>query len=1143
MSFFTDLFKSLETHIEEEFAVYKNEVYQMISQENQVLRSLGIQLPWLISDLSYTTNTYTTNGEKEVYVKLNPPKFQLQPHRVFNIDKYGDLVVTMFENLDQVNSNYSWWGLADAIKAENGAHIWTNRDPYAFYRALEVQPKSSTNCKKPGDFTAKIQKQDGVGRYSNSYNIHCEAAALKPLRVVRGLSSEEAAEFDLRARLYNSVVKYGYGKKQEDFYSLENPIIIPKDIRFSLPVPSTWLTAEYTCVKILPSALVRPAQVVEFLNSLRDINHFFSFELLRGGESICFRLQAPTDYIEQIAQKMHLYFPGVLIVVDDPAYAPLPYHIKWLKKPLMYESINRLRDFQIDPYAHFASIFDNAPGGDLLCYQVLFAPLLDEAASTLKNFRNSNRTYLLNDDETKRFSQKLPVWFVSINVSSTNKQLAARVIESAARTFDTPEETLSDPISYNFGKFHFPQTFPAFISLLDTEELSALVHFPVTQLPINRLETVSQKTVEPPEDYTAGDTKIGEMRSQTGQTLPVTLPEAVRDRHVYIVGKSGTGKSTLMETIARRDIEAGRGVAVIDPHGDLVQHLLDVIPEHRVDDTILFSPKRSPFSLEILKAESEQEIDLLSDDLITMFRRTSESWGDKMQAILQMAFQTLLRVPGSSFTEITTLLTDENYRNRIIGKINHPQLAAYWQHRYDIRQAEPILIRMDRLTTSGILRQVLTQHRNSLNFYDVIQESKIFLADLSKGFLGESTSRLLGSIIVSQIQLAAMRQAHLPAEQRIAFSLFVDEVQNYTTSAFTTILSEARKQKLRLTIAHQFVSQLPTEIQKAVFGNVGTLVFFAMSPDDLGAARHELGQFEPDDVANLPKYNALCRPATAARDTFSFATDPPPPALEKRNFAQTIIENTLREYGDPAAAPFTETPQPAVSIQVTQPLPVDRLETIQPPVDRRRPMRAEPVSFPTNAEKILHFLRQAEYLSQPQIIALTELLPPNASTALKKLCETGQIKSLDDRRPKIYFVGRTCSATVHNLLIRDLWVKICASGYAVGRIEFNEQLSEINPDLAVEFVGEDTTPLLCYFELDRGTEGVAELVKKADRYASISESTRVCFVFERDADMKLARSRINYPFVSFAVLNDFARLQDEAFYAAGAATTLTPFFR
>lgn len=1122
-----------------ELAAYKNKIEGIIAQENARLRSLGIKPPRLISELVYRQTKIDKN---HLTVELIPPQFELPTHRAFVINEYKGPVITLFENLDAANHAYRWWGLGDAVKRADGAvkktygGVWTNREPYAVYRKLQIKPEGTISYRKRGDFSSAVEDKTGWNRRS----LHQEAGSLPPLEAVPGLSSEEASDVHLRVQLFNYATDY-YHRELHDpqnYYALEHygASRLPEDITFKLPVPCTWLPVDYSCLKIIPSGTTRPAQMVEFLSSLRDINQFFSFELVKAGETVYFRFEFPTVVRKQIVSKLNLYFPDFKLIEDNPCFPPMPYTIKWIKKASLYNSITRLRDMQIDPFAHFAAIFDTAAAGEFLCYQIVFAPLLDKAAAVIKRHLENYPPYS-DQNYAKQFAKKLPLWFVSINASGSSEQTAGQVIETLARTLDTPEGNFSKPYSYALSEYHFPQKFPAFTSMFDTEELAALAHFPVTELPLERLEKLSMKNVRPPQLYTTGDVRIGQTKAR-GQTLPVTLPEEVRDRHVYIVGKSGTGKSTLIETIARRDIEAGRGLAVIDPHGDLVQHLLEVIPECRVDDCILFSPKHSPFSLEILTAENEHEIDLLSDDLITMFRRTSESWGDKMQAILQMAFQTLLRVPGSSFTDITPFLTDEGFRNRILGKIDHPQLANFWQQRYDARQAEPILIRMDRLTTSGTLRQVLTQNRNSLNFYDVITESKIFLADLSKGFLGESTSHLLGSIIVSQIQLAAMRQAHLPAEQRVPFSLFVDEVQNFTTSAFTTILSEARKQKLRLTIAHQFVSQLPQEIQKAVFGNVGTLVFFAMSPDDLGAARHELGQFEPADVANLPKYHALCRPATAARDTFSFATDPPPP-VPSRSFTQAIIENTRREYGT-----LMEIERQPLPVQTQQ----DWLQQEQSPqinlpsVDRRRPAQARPLNFATNTEKILHFIRLAEYLSQPQIIALTGLQPPNASTALKKLVDTGQIKSLDDRRPKIYFIGRTCNATTHNLLIRDLLVKIYASGFAVSAVKFNEQLSEINPDLTVEFTADDTTPLLCYFELDRGTEGAAELARKADRYARLSDNPKVCFVFERESDMQLARARINYPFISYAVLDQFTSLRDEAFYPPGASPTLTTFF-
>ncbi len=189
-------------------------------------------------------------------------------------------------------------------------------------------------------------------------------------------------------------------------------------------------------------------------------------------------------------------------------------------------------------------------------------------------------------------------------------------------------------------------------------------------------------------------------------------------------------------------------------------------------------------------------------------------------------------------------------------------------------------------------------------------------------------------------------------------------------------------------------------------------------------------------------------------------------------------------------------------------------------------------------------------MRQPQIIALTGLQPSNGSTALKKLVDTGQIKTLDDRRPKIYFIGRNCNPTVHNLLVRDLFVKIYNSNYAIRTVKFNDQLSDLNPDLTVEFVAEEKsgvipTPLLCYFEVDRGTEGVGELQKKADRYSKFSPFHRVGFVFERETDLTLARKTIQYPFIYYATLDSFSSLEDEAFYSGSAAASpdlKLPFF-
>src|SRR5205085_9059633 len=335
-----------------------------------------------------------------------------------------------------------------------------------------------------------------------------------------------------------------------------------------------------------------------------------------------------------------------------------------------------------------------------------------------------------------------------------------------------------------------------------------------------------------------------------GQTKSVTSPYAVRDRHVYVVGRSGTGKPTLLLNCTVQDIAAGSGVAVIDPHGDLVEEVLQHVPPERIEDTIYFNAadKEHPIGLNVLNAQNEDEIGLLADDLLITFKRFSESWGERMESILRYSFHTLLRTQDSTFLDLKTLLQNPQYQQQVALGANNRMLRDFWQLEYPSYPkdaAQPILNRMSKFSLSHTLVGILGQPDSSLNFFDVIQNRKILLVNISKGQIGEDTAQLLGSLIVSQLQLAIMRRAGMPKECREPYFLYVDEFQNFTTSAFEKILSEARKYKLCLTLAHQYISQLDEKTKNAILANVGTIVMFQSYPSDAQALRPELGQYEP----------------------------------------------------------------------------------------------------------------------------------------------------------------------------------------------------------------------------------------------------------------------------------------------------------
>jgi hypothetical protein len=1114
------------------FNEVKKELDPIIATETATLKSLQIPLPREIKTLSMKSDGLIFT-EFELPPHITFPFIEgHNNHRVhYNFEWLHKVYSCFFitgekKEIDLVRDDFLKNGLLYVTKKYEGE--WFNRNPYAFYYHLNELPNKLKNKWIGTYHDYQMRPKDWI--FSTLEKISYDTQQLEDILQRMTYCTDIAGDF--------------WGFKDKLF--LETPI--PKSDYFKeelwreIPVPQ-WDFLSLQCTfKILPSEKTAPSQLyAQFFDSIRAVQSPIEWEIQATPDEITYFLTCAKDDAEIIKRQFELYFPTASIT-EQTTYIERPlfdnendvFFTRLAPTSGIVEKLKNVSDFVIEPYQQLFDIIAKEPNQ---CVSITFTitPFAAESLSLMCNLLEGSKDYKSADgslsvrERIKRLEGKQSAWALKAEIAAGNNSISKKITSQFFNQYTERQNTTFTPEEQNrHDTAHY---------IVSNNELSALVRFPTSELVADRLETVSMKSKLPPQLYTFGSTLIGTSEAR-GQIQNVCLPEEVRDRHLYIVGKSGTGKSTLIEQIALNDMRDGMGVAVIDPHGDMIQNLIKWMPPHRVDDCILFSPKNCPLSLEILAADNEHEIDLLSDDLITMFRRTSEAWGDKMQAILQMTFQTLLRVPGSSFTDITRLLTDEHFRATTLSKIKHPQLTNFWQHRFDMRQAEPILIRMDRLTISQTLRTVLTQHPRSVNFSDVITEGKILLVDLSKGHLGESTSHLLGSIIVSQIQLAAMRQAHLPSEQRAPFSLFVDEVQNFITGAFSTILSEARKYKLRLTVAHQFVSQLPTDIQKALFGNVGTMIFFGMSPDDLGAARHELGQFEPSDIANLPKYQALCRPATAAKDTFSFKTIPPVSRLSEKDFTPIIIEKTQREYGK------------------TEPEAIETKKAIQSPTERTtpviidsRPTKQPPPTFATNTEKILHFVRQAEYLSQPQIIALSKLQPSNASTALRKLVETGQIKALDDRRPKIYFIGRTCNPTTHNLMIRDVFTKICASGYTIQQPKFNAIVGDLKPDLVIEFQTENGSPITAFFEIDRGTEGVSELISKALRYETVADKgVYVTFIFEKLSDLKLARKKITQPFISYALLDEFSTLDDAAFYRgmtsenAGVIDTKNIFF-
>jgi len=343
---------------------------------------------------------------------------------------------------------------------------------------------------------------------------------------------------------------------------------------------------------------------------------------------------------------------------------------------------------------------------------------------------------------------------------------------------------------------------------------------------------------------------IGE-RQNWGGRAPFGISRADRRQHAYIIGKTGTGKSTLLRNMMLQDIEAGEGIGLIDPHGDLAEELLDHIPPSRSRDVLYFDPADSeyPIGFNVLRGTRGETRHLIASAMVSAFKNVwRDSWGPRLEYLLYASFAALAHIENGTMLGVQRMLTDPEYRRWVVNQLDDPIVRLFWEREfasYDKRLlAEviaPLQNKVGQLVMSPLMRNVLGQVKSRIDPRFIMDRGKIFIANLAKGRLGEDKSNLLGSMLVTAFQVAAMSRSTIPESERRDWYLYVDEFQNFATDSFASILSEARKQRLCLTLAHQYVSQVRKEISDAVFGNVGTVVSFRVSQADARVLAQEFG--------------------------------------------------------------------------------------------------------------------------------------------------------------------------------------------------------------------------------------------------------------------------------------------------------------
>jgi hypothetical protein len=448
--------------------------------------------------------------------------------------------------------------------------------------------------------------------------------------------------------------------------------------------------------------------------------------------------------------------------------------------------------------------------------------------------------------------------------------------------------------------------------IFDVKSLATLYHYPNADHTPHVVHVLAKKA-EPPQDLPRKGTPEVSLFGVTNyhnNHVDFGITRDDRRRHLYVVGKSGSGKSKLLELLIKEDLDSDRGIGLLDPHGDLVDTVLKYVPKHRVKDVVLFDPADIEFPIAFNPLENVDEAYKmqLTIGFIDIFKKLfGSNWSDRLEHVLRYTTLALLDSPNTTVLSILKMLTDKNYRQKIVSRIQDSVVKnfwvsefAAWSEKFDAEAITPLLNKVGQLVSTNMIRNIIGQPVNKFDIRDIMDNQKILLMKVSKGLLGEENSQILGSMIITKIYQSAMQRAEMEEASRKDFYLYVDEFQNFATDTFAEILSEARKYHLALTIAHQHMGQLIEKVRKNVFGNVGSIISFRVGSDDAAHLAHEFTpMFTDRDIINLGVRDFYVKMSVngETREAFSARSITVPKVEE--HFADEIIENSRQQYCAP----------------------------------------------------------------------------------------------------------------------------------------------------------------------------------------------------------------------------------------------------
>lgn len=677
--------------------------------------------------------------------------------------------------------------------------------------------------------------------------------------------------------------------RQREEYSLDfvNLLVkLPRENEIKIDAAEQMFSSIYALKNDGLLAWTKPEQVI-------------SFEIVGLKESIAFYISCPRKIRDLVEKQVYGAYPTADIRETDEvnifsergrvAFASL--HLD----RATYFPIKTYKDLPTDGLSAITSALSKLGDGEGAIVQFLLQP-------EGKGWQKQGRSYIANEKKREADPDKAtykhdpkemeavgnkvdkPGFRVSIRVvvSSPNEHTAEshlNNITGAFAQFSSPTNSITKGrlwLKHVFMIDFLYRYMPIFkrnTSVFNTEELATILHFPNKTVETHHIQWLNAKNAPAPHNIPTTGLFLGESRYR-GEVRKVHMELNDRRRHMYIIGKTGTGKSEFLKEMILQDVEAGHGVCAIDPHGEFVEDILKLMPPERAEDVIYFNPSDldRPMGLNMMEADSEEQRHFVVSSVIGLMYKLYDPHrtgiiGPRFEHAIRNAMLTIMSREGNTFIELVRALTDSKFVDELLPYVKDPVVRRYWTDQIaqtsDFHKSEVldyIVSKFGRFVTNKTMRNIIGQTQSAFNFRQAMDEKKIILCNLSKGILGEEDAKFLGLILVPKVLTAAMSRQDIPMEQRSDFFLYVDEFQNYATEDFAVILAEARKYRLNLIVANQYIGQIDEEVKNAVFGNVGTIVSFRIGVPDANFLQHEFAPtFNETDLANIEKYHVYIK--------------------------------------------------------------------------------------------------------------------------------------------------------------------------------------------------------------------------------------------------------------------------------------------